>query len=58
MFEKSNQQSHAAFYVGCLFVSQGMDAYKHNVMVEIKKVPIFMWCLFCVGTHYPDFMIL
>ena len=37
MFEKSNQQSHAAFYVGCLFVSQGMDAYKHNVMVEIKK---------------------
>ena len=35
-----------------------MGAYKRNVIVEIKKAPIFMGCLFCVGTHYPDYTVL
>ena len=34
-----------------------MGAYKHDVVVVMKMVPIFMRCLFCVGAYYPDFMV-
>ena len=27
---------------------------RHNVVVVIKWVPIFMECLFCVGAYYHD----
>ena len=34
-----------------------MGAYKRDVVVVIKRVPIFMGCLFCVGAYYPDFTV-
>ena len=40
--------------MGCLFC---MGAYKRDVVVVIKWVPIFMGCLFYVGAFYPDFMV-
>ena len=42
---------------GCLFMWGAyfcMGAYKRDVVVVIKMVPIFMGCLFCVGAYYPD----
>ena len=34
-----------------------LGAYKHDVLVVIKWMPIFMGCLLCVGAYYPNFMV-
>ena len=56
---KPNQQLHFHLHSnGCLFMWGAyfrMGAYKCDVVVVIKRVPIFMGCLFCVSAYYPDF---
>ena len=34
-----------------------MGTYKHNVVVVIKMVPIFIGCLFSKGAYYSDFTV-
>ena len=34
-----------------------MSAYKHDVVVVIKMVPIFLEYVFSMGAYYPDFMV-
>ena len=35
-----------------------MGSYKHDVVVVIEWVPIFMGYLFCVGAYFPNFTVL
>ena len=35
-----------------------MDAYKSDVVAEIKMGAYIHGCLFCVGAYYSDFMVI
>ena len=60
-FEKAKSASSLPFaWNRCLFMWGAyfcMGAYKRDVVAEIKWVPIFMGCLFCVDAYYPNFTV-